>query len=219
MAICADATRDHGPGRARSGPPEPADRPVRVRLTHWLLACGQFGTALGVVQAAVGAGRDIHVHVDETRPYLQGARLTAWELEQAGVPYTVIPDSAAGSLLASGTIDAVLVGADRIAANGDTANKIGTYSLAALAARHRVPFYVCAPVSQSASDVRCRRSDRGRRRRAARVPGVRVPPVPPPGTRRSLITYDLISAIVTEGALWPVRPGLQRLAAARRASA
>src|SRR4029077_3795381 len=119
-AICADATRDHGllAEHGLALLPNPLDGPVRV-LTHCNtgpLACGQFGTALGVVQAAVGAGRDIHVHVDETRPYLQGARLTAWELEQAGVAYTLMPDSAAGSLLASGTIDAVLVGADRIAA-------------------------------------------------------------------------------------------------------
>ena len=128
----------------------PPDRPLRI-LTHCNtgpLACGQFGTALGVVQAAVNAGREIHVYVDETRPYLQGARLTAWELEQAGVPYTLIADAAAGARCSrSGRIDAVLVGADRIAANGDTANKIGTYPLAALAARHRVPFYVCAPLS------------------------------------------------------------------------
>ena len=113
-AICAEATRDHGRlaehGLAQL--PQPLDRPVRV-LTHCNtgpLACGQFGTALGVVQAAANAGREIHVYVDETRPYLQGARLTAWELEQAGVPYTLIADAAAGSLLASGRIDAVLVG-------------------------------------------------------------------------------------------------------------
>jgi methylthioribose-1-phosphate isomerase len=150
-AICFEATRDHGllAEHGLAFLPNPPDRAVRV-LTHCNtgpLACGQFGTALGIVQAAFHAGREIHVHVDETRPYLQGARLTAWELEQAGVPYTIIPDGAAGALLASGTIDAVLVGADRIAANGDTANKIGTYPLAVLAARHGVPLYVCAPLS------------------------------------------------------------------------
>ena len=111
------------------------------------LACGQFGTALGVVQAAHHAGRPIHVWVDETRPYLQGARLTAWELAQAGVPHTLLPDVAAGHLMARGEVDVVIVGADRVAANGDTANKVGTYTLAVLAARHGIPFYVAAPMS------------------------------------------------------------------------
>ena len=127
----------------------PTDRPLRV-LTHCNtgpLACGQFGTALGVVQAAHHAERPIHVWVDETRPYLQGARLTAWELAQAGVPHTLIPDVAAGHLMARGEVDVILVGADRVAANGDTANKVGTYTLAVLAARHGIPFYVCAPTS------------------------------------------------------------------------
>ena len=128
-----------------------ARRTGRVRiLTHCNtgpLACGQFGTALGVVQAAHHAERPIHVWVDETRPYLQGARLTAWELAQAGVPHTLIPDVAAGHLMARGEVDVVLVGADRVAANGDTANKVGTYTLAVLAARHGIPFYVCAPTS------------------------------------------------------------------------
>jgi methylthioribose-1-phosphate isomerase len=100
-----------------------------------------------VVQVAHHEGRAIHVWVDESRPYLQGARLTAWELAQAGVPHTLIPDVAAGHLMARGEVDAVLVGADRIAANGDTANKVGTYMLAVLAARHDVPFYVVAPIS------------------------------------------------------------------------
>lgn len=93
------------------------------------------------------AERPVHVWVDETRPYLQGARLTAWELAQAGVPHTLIPDVAAGFLMSRGEVDVILVGADRVAANGDTANKVGTYSLAVLAARHGIPFYVCAPTS------------------------------------------------------------------------
>ena len=129
--------------------PDPTTGPLRI-LTHCNtgpLACGQFGTALGVVQAAHHAGRDLHVWVDETRPYLQGARLTAWELAQAGVPHTLIPDVAAGHLMARGEVDVILVGADRVAANGDTANKVGTYPLAVLAARHGIPFYVCAPTS------------------------------------------------------------------------
>jgi methylthioribose-1-phosphate isomerase len=150
-AIVYEATDDHGrmatAGLAALAFPD--DRPLRI-LTHCNtgpLACGQYGTALGVIQAAHHDGRAIHVWVDETRPYLQGARLTAWELAQAGVPHTLIPDVAAGHLMARGEVDAVLVGADRIAANGDTANKVGTYTLAVLAARHGIPFFVVAPIS------------------------------------------------------------------------
>ncbi len=150
-AMVFEATTDHG-RLAELGfveLPDTADRPLNV-LTHCNtgpLACGQFGTALGIVQVAHHAGRPIHVYVDETRPYLQGARLTAWELAQAGVPHTLIADVAAGWLLSQGKVDVVLVGADRVAANGDTANKVGTYALAVLAARHHVPFYVCAPMT------------------------------------------------------------------------
>ncbi|MGZ4281802.1 MAG: S-methyl-5-thioribose-1-phosphate isomerase, partial [Gaiellaceae bacterium] len=111
------------------------------------LATGGQGTALGALQEAWSRGLVRQVFVDETRPLLQGARLTAWELAAAGIPHTVVADAAAGSLLAAGEVDCVLVGADRIAANGDTANKIGTYPLAVVADRHGVPFYVVAPTS------------------------------------------------------------------------
>jgi methylthioribose-1-phosphate isomerase len=111
------------------------------------LATGGFGTAGGVLRAAWERGRLSQVWVDETRPRLQGARLTAWELRKAGIPFRVIADSAAGGLMARGLVDRVVVGADRIAANGDVANKIGTYPLAVLASRHGVPFYVVAPLS------------------------------------------------------------------------
>ena len=111
------------------------------------LATGGYGTAVGALRAAWEHGLLAHVLVDETRPLLQGARLTAWELEEAGIPHSVIADSAAGLMMARGEVDAVLTGADRIAANGDTANKIGTYSLAVLAAHHRIPLYVVAPSS------------------------------------------------------------------------
>jgi methylthioribose-1-phosphate isomerase len=124
----------------------PGDR----ALTHCnagALATAGYGTAGGVLRAAWEAGRLAQVWVDETRPLLQGARLTAWELERAGIPHRVVTDSAAGALLAAGAVDRIVVGADRIAANGDVANKIGTYPLAVLAARHEVPFYVAAPVS------------------------------------------------------------------------
>jgi len=111
------------------------------------LATGGYGSAVGALRAAAERGLLERVFVGETRPLLQGARLTAWELEQAGIPHAVIADSAAGSLMARGEVDLVVTGADRIAANGDTANKIGTYSLAVLAAHHRIPFYVVAPSS------------------------------------------------------------------------
>ncbi len=119
-------------------------------LTHCnagALATAGYGTALGVIRAAWAEGKRFHVYVDETRPQLQGARLTAWELKQEKIPCTVITDSMAGSLMANGKIHLVLVGADRITRNGDTANKIGTYSLAVLANWHRIPFYVAAPTS------------------------------------------------------------------------
>jgi methylthioribose-1-phosphate isomerase len=111
------------------------------------LATGGYGTALGAVRAAWERGLVEHVWVDETRPLLQGSRLTAWELESLGVPFDVIADSAAASLMAGGQVDCVVTGADRIAANGDTANKIGTYSLAVAARHHGIPFYVVAPTS------------------------------------------------------------------------
>ena len=119
-------------------------------LTHCnagaLATCG-YGTALGVIRAAVSAGKQIHVFADETRPFLQGSRLTAWELMQDGIPTTVIADNMAGAMMRQGKIQAVIVGADRIAANGDVANKIGTYSVAVLAKEHDLPFYVAAPWS------------------------------------------------------------------------
>jgi methylthioribose-1-phosphate isomerase len=111
------------------------------------LATGGAGTAGGVIAAGAEAGLIDMVWVDETRPLLQGARLTAWELQQAGIPFRIVTDSSVGALMARGMVDRVIVGADRIAANGDVANKIGTYSIAALADRHGVPFYVAAPVS------------------------------------------------------------------------
>jgi len=111
------------------------------------LATGGYGSALGAIRAAWDAGRVEHVWVDETRPLLQGARLTAWELERLGIPFSVIVDGAAASLMASGEVDAVLTGADRIASNGDVANKVGTYGLAVAATHHGIPFYVVAPTS------------------------------------------------------------------------
>ena len=119
-------------------------------LTHCnagALATAGYGTALGVIRAAIEAGKKVSVFADETRPFLQGARLTAWELAQDDIPVTLIADNAAGFLMSRGEVDAVIVGADRVAANGDVANKIGTYTVAVLAQRHRIPFYVAAPLS------------------------------------------------------------------------
>jgi methylthioribose-1-phosphate isomerase len=121
--------------------------PDGARVLTGALATGGYGTALGAIRAGWEHGRIVHVWVDETRPLLQGARLTAWELEQLGIAYAVIVDAAAGALMAAGSVDCVVVGADRIAANGDTANKIGTYSLAVLARHHGIPFVVVAPTS------------------------------------------------------------------------
>jgi methylthioribose-1-phosphate isomerase len=119
-------------------------------LTHCnagaLATCG-YGTALGVIRAAVEQGKRLHVFADETRPFLQGSRLTAWELMQDKIPTTLISDSMAGAMMRQGKIGAVVVGADRIAANGDVANKIGTYTVAVLAKEHGIPFYVAAPFS------------------------------------------------------------------------
>jgi methylthioribose-1-phosphate isomerase len=158
------------------------------------LATGGYGTAVGALHAAWEQGLLAHVLVDETRPLLQGARLTAWELETAGIPYTVIADSAAGHMFARGEVDAVLTGADRIAANGDTANKIGTYTLAVLAAHHGIPLYVVAPsstVDLATSTgleipIEERAADEVTGRFAARNPAFDVTPA------------ELIAAIVTE---------------------
>ena len=206
-SIVFEATTDHGrlAGFGLGILPATDERPVRI-LTHCNtgpLACGQYGTALGIVQAAHHAGRAVHVLVDETRPYLQGARLTTWELAQAGVPHTLLPDVAAGHLMATGEVDVVLVGADRVAANGDTANKVGTYPLAVLAARHGIPFYVCAPTSSvdlatpdgSAIPIEERNPDEVREFR-----GVRAAPI---GTEVRNPAFDvtpaeLITGFVTE---------------------
>src|SRR5687767_2745851 len=125
----------------------PADAQILTHCNAGALATAGYGTALGVIRAAVEAGKKVHVYADETRPFLQGARLTAWELMKDSIPVTVITDNMAGSFMQKGKVDCVIVGADRIAANGDVANKIGTYSVAVLAKENDIPFYVAAPVS------------------------------------------------------------------------
>jgi methylthioribose-1-phosphate isomerase len=125
----------------------PQDGLVMTQCNAGALATGGIGTALGVIQVAVEQGKKIHVLVPETRPYLQGARLTAWELHRSNIPLTLITDNMVGHFLKTGNVGAIVTGADRIAANGDTANKIGTYQIAVLAREHNVPFYIAAPVS------------------------------------------------------------------------
>jgi methylthioribose-1-phosphate isomerase len=226
--IVAEATDDHG-RLAEHGLvalPDVGDRELRL-LTHCNtgpLACGQFGTALGVVQAAHNAERPVHVWVDETRPYLQGARLTTWELEQAGVPHTLIPDVAAGSLMAAGKVDAILVGADRVAANGDVANKVGTYPLAVLAARHGIPFYVCAPISSVDLDAPDGAAIPIEERAASEVTEVRGQRIAPAGTQVWNPAFDvtpaeLITGIVTEEGVLraPFEPALRAAAVTRAA--
>jgi len=125
----------------------PAEANILTHCNAGALATAGYGTALGVIRGAIEAGRKVRVLADETRPFLQGARLTAWELVKDGIDTTVITDNMAGAIMKAGDIDLVVVGADRIAANGDTANKIGTYSVAVLAKEHGIPFYVAAPWS------------------------------------------------------------------------
>jgi len=206
-AIVNEATTDHGrlAEFGLAALPVREFGPLRI-LTHCNtgpLACGQFGTALGVVQAAHHADREISVWVDETRPYLQGARLTAWELAQAGVPHTLIPDVAAGHLMSRGEVDVILVGADRVAANGDTANKVGTYALAVLAARHAIPFYVCAPTSSIDPATPDGASIEIEERAADEVLQIRGVSIAPVGTDVRNPAFDvtpaeLITGIVTE---------------------
>jgi methylthioribose-1-phosphate isomerase len=125
----------------------PADARVLTHCNAGALATAGYGTALGVIRGAVEQGKHVVVFADETRPFLQGARLTAWELVRDGIQTTVITDNMSGALMRQGKVDLVVVGADRIAANGDTANKIGTYGVAVLAREHNIPFYVAAPLS------------------------------------------------------------------------
>ncbi len=179
--------------------------PKRARvMTHCntgALATAGHGTALGVIRSAKGKG--IQVIACETRPYLQGARLTAWECVQEGIPCTLITDSMAGHLMSRGEVDVVIVGADRIAANGDVANKIGTYGLAVLAKRHRIPFYVAAPLSTFDRKIRDGSRIPSEERPADEVTGYRGARWAPEGVAVRNPAFDvtpaaLITAIITE---------------------
>ena len=175
-------------------------------LTHCnagALATAGYGTALGVVRAAVEAGKRVQVIACETRPFLQGARLTAWELKKDRIPVTLVTDGMAGTLMQSGRVSCVVVGTDRTAANGDVANKIGTYTHAALAHRHGVPFYVAAPTSSI--DMACRSGDAIpiEERAAREITHVGDRQIAPSGVRVfnpafDVTPHDLVSAIITE---------------------
>ncbi|ABV32637.1 MULTISPECIES: S-methyl-5-thioribose-1-phosphate isomerase [Pseudothermotoga] len=175
-------------------------------LTHCnagALATVDYGTALGVIRAAVESGKKIKVYVDETRPYLQGARLTAWELLEIGVETILITDNMAGWVMKQGKIDAVIVGADRIAANGDVANKIGTYSVAVLSNQHGIPFYVAAPTStidikiKNGSEIPIEERSHDE---VTHVHGVKVAPdgVAVYNPAFDVTEHQLITAIITE---------------------
>jgi len=195
-------------------------------LTHCnagALATAGYGTALGVIRAAFEAGKNIRVFVDETRPFLQGARLTAWELMKEKIPCTLITDSMAGSLMARGKIDLAIVGADRIAANGDVANKIGTYSVAVLCAVHRLPFYVAAPLSTIDLKTKTGREIPIEERPSDEVTSAGGRMVAPRGVRVLNPAFDVtphryIDAIVTErGIVYrPFSRNLKRFFAGRR---
>jgi methylthioribose-1-phosphate isomerase len=181
----------------------PSEAQILTHCNAGALACVGYGTALGVVRGAVEAGKDVHVWVDETRPVLQGARLTAWELARLGIDATLVADSVAASLMHRGAVDLVVVGADRIAANGDVANKIGTYGLAVLARHHDVPFYVAAPVSTIDLDTKSGADIDIEERDPAEVTAVRGTVLAPAGMSAHNPAFDvtparLVSGIITE---------------------
>jgi methylthioribose-1-phosphate isomerase len=190
-------------------------------LTHCnagALATVDWGTALGVVRTAHEQGKRLHVWVDETRPYLQGARLTAWELHELGIPCTLITDNMAGYFMQQGKVDLVIVGADRVAANGDFANKIGTYSLAVLAQAHGIPFYSAAPTSTVDMSI----PDGGQipieERSSEEVTHFRGMAIAPQGVRAAHPAFDVtpnryLTALITEKGVIraPFAEGLRRL--------
>jgi len=203
---CALAAQDVADNRrlgAHGAALLPREARVYTHCNAGALACVGYGTALGVVRSAAEQGRSPTVWVGETRPVLQGARLTAWELDRLGIPATLVADVAAASLFAAGRVDCVVVGADRIAANGDVANKVGTYGLAVLAAYHGVPFYVAAPTSTI--DAAC--PDGGaipiEQRPASEVTEVAGRAIAPEGMRVDNRAFDvtpasLVTAVITE---------------------
>ena len=197
-------------------------RSARV-LTHCnagALAAVDYGSALGVIRSAVERGKLVHVLVDETRPFLQGARLTAWELQHAGIPLTLITDNMAGHFISRGEVDLVVVGADRIAANGDVANKIGTYTLAVLCKENGIPFYVAAPTSTVDLSLASGADIPIEQRAADEVTHLGGQPIAPEGVAAAHPAFDVtpagyVTAIITEqGILRPPFEGTLRAAVA-----
>ncbi len=212
IAICR-AMGKHGAALVPDG------KTVLTHCNAGALATAGYGTALGVIRAAAEAGKKIDVFADETRPFLQGARLTAWELQQDGIATTLITDNMAGHFLHSGRIGCVVVGADRIAANGDVANKIGTYSLAVLAKENNVPFYVAAPVSTFDLTLKSGDSIPIEQRSAEEVTHVFGVPVAPENIAVENPAFDVtparyVTAIISERgvARAPYEESLKRLA-------
>ncbi|HJQ64406.1 MAG TPA: S-methyl-5-thioribose-1-phosphate isomerase [Burkholderiales bacterium] len=189
-------------------------------LTHCnagALATAGHGTALGIIRSAVQTGKRIQVLADETRPFLQGARLTAWELQRDAIPVTLIADNAAGFLMSRGEVDAVIVGADRVAANGDVANKVGTYPVAVLARRHNVPFYVACPLSTIDRQVACGADIPIEERSAQEVTGYgglrwAPPDIPVRNPVFDVTPADLVTALITEKGI-TLAPDRRKIAA------
>jgi methylthioribose-1-phosphate isomerase len=213
IAICR-AIGEHGAALVPDG------KTVLTHCNAGALATAGYGTALGVIRSAVAAGKKIDVFADETRPFLQGSRLTAWELQQDGIPTTLISDNMAGHFLKSGRIGCVVVGADRIARNGDVANKIGTYSVAVLAKENGVPFYVAAPISTLDLTLSCGDQIPIEERSALEVTHVYGVPVAPEEIAVRNPAFDVtpnryVGAIITEHgvATAPFEESLPRLAA------
>jgi methylthioribose-1-phosphate isomerase len=204
----------------RNGAPlVPDHKTVLTHCNAGALATAGYGTALGVVRAARESGKEVDVFAGETRPFLQGARLTVWELQQDGIPTTLITDNMAGHFLKSGRIGCVVVGADRIAANGDVANKVGTYSLAVLAKENNVPFFVAAPVSTLDLALASGAGIPIEQRAASEVTHVFGHPVAPEGTAVQNPAFDVtparyVTAIITEKgvARAPYEESLKKLA-------
>lgn len=212
IAICRSIGR-HG------APLLPDHRTVLTHCNAGALATAGYGTALGVIRAAIESGKKLDVFADETRPFLQGARLTVWELQQDGIPTTLITDNMAGHFMKSGRIGSVVVGADRIAANGDVANKIGTYSVAVLARENQVPFFVAAPISTLDLTLASGDLIPIEQRAGAEVTHVFGHPVAPSGTSVENPAFDVtpsryVTAIITEKGVArpPYEDSLQRLA-------
>ncbi len=211
LAMC-HAIGDHG------APLIPERGHVLTHCNAGGLATAGYGTALAPIRTAHAQGRALHVYVDETRPFLQGARLTAWELREAGIPQTLITDNMAGFMMQQGHIDCIIVGADRIVANGDVANKIGTYTLAVLAQAHNIPLYVAAPTST----VDLTMSDGSQipieERSAEEVTHIRNVRIAPDGVHAAHPAFDvtphtLIAALITEHGVIraPFEPELRRI--------